>query len=166
MGLEKTHMSPVQQISRVTRQAPSHLVSSIRGPFPQSLILGPVFSQPAKIRNLQSKTMWTHSQNAIAQLTELHVILGQGTEWEHNFMKMSMIFLARLFVDDAGETYVKNALYDSNVIPGDHFSVTCTLIWVLISVCQVQSTIPRQWSRFTSRSFWWKTRLSGCFSYL
>ena len=104
MGLEKTHMSPAQQISRVTRLALSYLVSYIKGPFPQSLILGPVFSQPAKIRNLQSKTMWTRGQNAIAQLTELHVILGQSTELEHNFMKMSMIFLARLLVDDTGET--------------------------------------------------------------
>lgn len=75
MGLEKTRMSAVQQISRVTRLAPSHLVSSIPGPFPQLLILDPVFSQPAKIRSLQSKTGCTQGKNAIAQLTELHVLL-------------------------------------------------------------------------------------------
>ena len=61
--------------------------------------------------------------------------VGQGTELEHNFMKMSMIFLTRLFVDDTGETYVKTlfmTVYDSNVKLGNHFSFTCLLIWVLM----------------------------------
>lgn len=55
-------------------------------------------------------------------------------------MKMSMIFLTRLFVDDTGETYVKTlfmTVYDSNVKLGNHFSFTCLLIWVLMPLCQV-----------------------------
>lgn len=36
--------------------------------------------------------MWTQGKKAIMQLIELHDILGQGTELERNFMKMSMFF--------------------------------------------------------------------------
>ena len=82
--------------------------------------------------------MWTQGKNAIAQLTN-STYSGQGTELEHNFMKTSVIFLTRLFVDDTGETYGESlfmTVYDSSVTLGNHFSFTCPLIWALRTLCQ------------------------------
>lgn len=55
-------------------------------------MLGPVFSQPARIGRLQSKMMCTNSKNVIAQLTELHDIRGQSPKLKHNFMNISVNF--------------------------------------------------------------------------
>lgn len=131
-------MSPVQQISRVTRLAPSHLES----PRTISTVAnsGPCLFSASKNTESTQQDGVDSRQECYRSADRTPRALGQGTELEHNFMKMSMIFLTRLSVDDTGETYVKNSsmtVYDSNVILGNHFSFTCLLIWVLMPLCQV-----------------------------